>query len=62
MDHVLVETQVDETQSRIRQQLADGEISPEQICNTLTWLSQASAAAAEQDLDIDAIVECLQKS
>ena len=62
MDHVLVETQVDETQSRIRQQLADGEISPEQICNTLSWLSQASAAAAEQDLEIDAIVECLQKS
>ena len=60
MDHVLVETQVDETQNRIRQQLADGEISLEQINATLDWLSQASAQAIEHDLDIDTIVERLQ--
>lgn len=60
MDHVLVETQVDETQSRIRQQLADGEIDLEQVSDTLDWLSSASAAASEHDLGIDAIVEHLQ--
>ena len=60
MDHVLVETLVDETQSRIRQQLADGEISLEQINDTLTWLTQASAAASEHDLNMEAIVEHLQ--
>lgn len=60
MDHVLVETQVDETQSRIRQQLADGEISLEQINDTLAWLTQASTAATEHDLSMDSIVEHLQ--
>ena len=60
MDHVLIETQVDETQSRIRQQLADGEISIERITNTLAWLIEASASASEHDLDIDSIVEHLQ--
>lgn len=60
MDHVLVETQVDETQARIRQQLADGEILIEQISDTLSWLTQASATASENNLDIDTIVEHLQ--
>ncbi len=60
MDHVLIETQVDETQSRIRQQLADGEINLDQVSNTLAWLSLASATVSEHDLGIDAIVEHLQ--
>lgn len=60
MDHVLIETQVDETQSRIRQQLADGEVTLDQVSNTLAWLASASATASEHDLGIDAIVEHLQ--
>lgn len=60
MDHVLIETQVDETQSQIRQQLADGEVTLEQVNNTLAWLSSASATASEHNLGIDAIVEHLQ--
>ena len=62
MDHVLVETQVDEAQNRIRQQLADGEISLEQINATLDWLSQASAQAIEHELDIETIVERLEST
>lgn len=60
LDHVLVESQVDETHTRIYQQLNAGEISREQISDTLQWLQEASSAAAQQDLDIDAIVEHLQ--
>ncbi len=60
MDHVLVETQVDETHNRIRQKLNDGEISLDQISDTLHWLAQASAAATEHDLDVESIVERLQ--
>ncbi|MBX2884468.1 MAG: DUF4011 domain-containing protein [Granulosicoccus sp.] len=60
LDHVLVESQVDETHSRIYQQLHAGEVSREQISDTLSWLQEASSAAARQDLDIDAIVEHLQ--
>ena len=59
MDHVLIETQVDETQSRIRQQLADGEITIEQISDTLDWLIEASTSASDLDLDIESIVEHL---
>lgn len=60
MDHVLVESQVDEAQSRIRQQLADGKINIEQITHTLGWLSEAIATASENNLDIESIVEHLQ--
>lgn len=60
MDHVLVETQVDETQARIRQKLADGEIRIEQINDTLFWLIQASATATGNNLDIDVIVQHLE--
>lgn len=60
LDHVLVESQVDETHTRINQQLSSGEISREQISDTLNWLQEASSAAARQDLNIDAIVEHLQ--
>jgi len=60
MDHVLVETQVDEAQKRIRQQLADGEINIEQISHTLAWLSEAIATASENNLDVESIVEHLQ--
>lgn len=60
MDHVLVETQVDEAQSRIRQQLADGEINIEQISHTIAWLTEAIATASENNLDIESIVEHLQ--
>ena len=60
MDHVLIETQVNETQSRIVQQLSDGEISIDQISDTLVWLSQASDTAREHQLDIDSIIEHLQ--
>ena len=59
MDHVLIETQVDETQSRIRRQLTDGEITIEQISDTLDWLNLASASALEYDLEIESIVEHL---
>ena len=59
-DDVVVETQADETRSRINRQLQDGEIRREQITDTLKWLLAASEAAADQDLDIDAIVEHLQ--
>lgn len=59
MDHVLIETQVDETQSRIRRQLTDGEITIEQISDTLDWLNLASASALELDLEIESIVEHL---
>lgn len=60
MDHVLVETQVDEAQRRIRQQLADGEINIEQINHTIAWLTEAIATATENNLDIESIVEHLQ--
>ncbi|MFK8079392.1 MAG: DUF4011 domain-containing protein [Granulosicoccus sp.] len=60
MDHVLVETQVDEAQSRIRRQLAEGKINIEQINDTLGWLSEAIATASENNLDIESIVEHLQ--
>ena len=59
-DDVVVETQADETRSRINRQLQDGEIRREQITDTLKWLLAASEAAADHDLDIDAIVEHLQ--
>lgn len=60
MDHVLIETQVDETQRRIRQQLADGDISVEKIDDTITWLKQASVTAADNSQHIESIVEHLQ--
>ncbi|MFK7996142.1 MAG: DUF4011 domain-containing protein [Granulosicoccus sp.] len=60
MDHVLVESQVDEVQSRIRQQLLDGKITIEQINNTVSWLTQAVSIASEHDLEIESIVEHLQ--
>jgi len=56
MDQVLVETQVDETQRHIRQQLADGVIKIEQIEETLDWLLQASGTAADNALNIESIV------
>ena len=59
-DDVVVETQADETRTRINRQLQDGEIRREQITDTLRWLLAASEAAADHDLDIDAIVEHLQ--
>ncbi|ASJ74891.1 DUF4011 domain-containing protein [Granulosicoccus antarcticus] len=59
-DDILVETQVDETRTRINRQLQDGEIRREQITDTLKWLLAASQAATDHDLDIDAIVEHLQ--
>ena len=60
MDHVLIETQVNETQSRILQRLADNEISIDQISDTLMWLTQASEVAQEYQLEIDSIIEHLQ--
>lgn len=59
-DDVVVETQADETRSRINRQLQSGEIRHEQITDTLKWLLAASEAASDHDLDIDAIVEHLQ--
>lgn len=60
MEDVVVESHADETQLHINEQLKSGEISLEQINDTLNWLEQASSAAALHDLDIDAIVEHLQ--
>ena len=60
IDHVLIETQVDDTQNQIRQQLADGEVTLDQVNNTLAWLSSACATVSEHNLGIDAIVEHLQ--
>lgn len=59
-DDIVVETQVDETQQRLSRQLEAGEISREQITDTLKWLLAASSAATRSELDIDAIVEHLQ--
>ncbi len=59
-DDVVVEAQVDDTRSQINQQLESGEISREQISETLQWLLDASNTAAENELDIHAIVEHLQ--
>ncbi|NND90471.1 MAG: DUF4011 domain-containing protein [Granulosicoccus sp.] len=59
-DDMLVETQVDETRMRINRQLQTGEIQREQITDTLKWLSAAGQTAAENDSDIDTIVEHLQ--
>lgn len=59
-EDVVVETQVDETRSRIDQQLEAGEISREQITDTINWLLAASNTAAQHEMDIDAIVEHLQ--
>lgn len=61
-EDVVVETQVDETRIRIDRQLKAGEISREQIIDTLQWLLTASSAASEHDMNIDAIVEHLQLS
>lgn len=62
MDHVLVETQLDETIVRIRQQLRSGEINIEQINDTLSWLSSAIATTRDNELDVDAIVEYLHSA
>ncbi len=59
-EDVVVETQVDETRTRIDQQLQAGEIKREQIIDTLQWLLAASNAASDKELDIDAIVAHLQ--
>ncbi len=59
-EDVVVESQVDETRTRINKQLLAGEISKEQITDTLNWLLAAGTAAAEHEMDIDAIVEHLQ--
>lgn len=59
-DDVVVEAQVDDTRSQINQQLESGEISREQIADTLKWLLDASNTATENELDIHAIVEHLQ--
>ena len=59
-DDVLVETQVDETRTRINKQLKDGVINRLQISETLQWLFAATQAAVDSDRDIDAIVEHLQ--
>lgn len=59
-EDVEVETQVDETRIRINQQLQAGEISREQISDTLKWLQTASATATENDMDIESIVDHLQ--
>ena len=59
-DDVVVEAQVDDTRSQINQQLESGEISREQISDTLQWLLDASTTATENELDIHAIVEHLQ--
>lgn len=59
-EDVVVETQVDETQQRLSRQLETGELSREQITDTLKWLLAASSAAKRSELDIEAIVEHLQ--
>jgi len=60
IDHVLVETQVDEAMGRIRQLLKLGDVSMQEINATLNWLGQACASANENDLDVSTIVEHLQ--
>lgn len=60
LEDVVVETQVDETRTRIDRQLSAGEITREQITDTLGWLAAATHAASGQELTIDAIVEHLQ--
>lgn len=62
MDHVLVETQLDETIVNIRQQLSDGEINLEQINETLSWLTSAITATKNNELDVDSIVEHLHSA
>lgn len=59
-EDMVVETHVDETRTRINQQLEAGEISRQQIAETLKWLLAASHTATEHEMDIDAIVEHLQ--
>lgn len=59
-DDLLVESQVTETQEGINSKLSAGTISREQITDTLAWLIAASEAAAENALEIDAIVDHFQ--
>ena len=59
-DDVVVETQADETRTRIDRQLQTGSIQRDQVIETLKWLLDASSAASEGELEIDAIVEHLQ--
>lgn len=59
-EDVVVETQVDETQQHLSKQLEAGEVSREQITDTLQWLLAASNAATLSELNIDAIVDHLQ--
>lgn len=61
-DDVVVETQADETRTRIDRQLQSGAIRRDQVIETLKWLLDASTAASEGELEIDAIVEHLQVS
>ncbi len=59
-DDVVVETQADETRTRIDRQLQTGDIRRDEVIETLKWLLDASSAASEGELEIDAIVEHLQ--
>jgi len=60
MDDVVVESHADETQTRINAKLAAGEISLDEISDTLNWLQAASDVATRQELDINVIVERLR--
>jgi len=59
-EDVVVETQVDDTRSHINKQLESGEISRDQIADTVQWLLEASHTAKENEMDIEAIVDHLQ--
>lgn len=59
-DDVVVETQADETRTRIDQLLLAGDIRRVQVIDTLKWLLDASTAASDGELAIDAIIEHLQ--
>ena len=59
-DDILTEIQVGETQVQIQQHLSAGQSSREAVVDTLYWLREASQIAAENELEIDAIVDHLQ--
>ncbi|PID62343.1 MAG: hypothetical protein CSB44_04445 [Gammaproteobacteria bacterium] len=57
-DDVLVETHVNEMQTRIQRQLLDGTLGREQVTATIGWLRAASDAARKGELGMEELVEC----
>lgn len=61
-DNVVIEAQVDDARTLIKQQLDSTDLSRDEVAHTLAWLLAAGKKASENNLDVDAIVEHLHIS